>query len=244
MADRTPVSSITGAGESTVLTDVKEKRQYFNRYWQTRDLPSADARSAERAEIVRYLLGHPAGQEVLDVGCGRGAVLRYLSRYGFQVSGCDVATDNLKALKAEGLPVFEYDIERDTLHEKYDVILCLEVLQQLFDPAEALTKFAHALKADGCMMISVPNEFHIWARLRLLLGTSRLGHFDESHIRLFNPRRARELFMRVGFRIEATVNVSAIPPRWKLLKPLGNALMTFLPGLFVLSQIYKLRPGR
>jgi len=225
-------------------TSVIEKRQYFNRYWRMRDLPSADARSSERAELVRSLLGDPAGLEILDIGCGRGTVLEHLSRHGFQVSGCDVATDNLETLKSEGLSVFEYDIERDALHQNYDVILCLEVLQQLFDPADALTKFAHALQAEGCLIVSVPNEFHIWARLRLLFGKSRLGHFDESHIRLFNPSRARGLFARVGLRTEAVVNVSAIPPRWKLLKPLGKMLAEFLPGLFALSQIYKLRPCR
>jgi 2-polyprenyl-3-methyl-5-hydroxy-6-metoxy-1,4-benzoquinol methylase len=224
-----------------VLTQPAEKKKYFNRYWQTRDIPSADARSWERAEYLLSLMDTPESGEVLDVGCGRGEVMSQLARNGYNVAGCDLATDTIASLQSDGLNAFVFDIEGDELPQTYNAILCLEVLQQLFDPEAALRKFCRALNKNGHLIISVPNEFHLLSRLRLLFGKSHLGHFEESHIRLFSPRRARQLFERVGLQIEKVISVPVIPPRMKALNWLGKIPAAMFPGLFSLSQIYKLK---
>jgi SAM-dependent methyltransferase len=224
-----------------MLRPAAEKTAYFNQYWRTRDVPSADRRSLQRAEVVCSLLG-PAGKErLLDVGCGRGIVLRHLIRNGYAAAGCDLAGDTVARLKYEGCDVFLCDIEQDPLPGRYDVILCLEVLQQLFDPAAVLTKLAGALTERGYLIVSVPNEFHLWSRIQLLFGRSHLGHFDQSHIRLFNRRRAGELFERVGLAIERATAIPALPPQLKILSWLGRALASLAPNLFALSHIYRVR---
>lgn len=224
-----------------MLTGTENKQRYFDRYWQTRDLPSADARSVQRASLVGALLGEPDDRKLIDVGCGRGTALSYLAERGFDISGCDISPDTVSTLLADGRHVFICDIEKDPLPGNYDGILCLEVLQQLFDPAAALEKFARAVTGRGVMIISVPNEFHLAARLRLLFGKSHLGHFDESHIRLFNPRRAHELIERVGLSVEKAIYVPVIPPRAKGLQWLGKTLARLWPDLFSLSIIIKVR---
>ena len=224
-----------------MLTSVEEKKQYFNRYWQTRDLASADARSIQRAEYVASLLSRLEPSRVLDVGCGRGTVLSYLSRQGYNIEGCDLATDTITSLTAAGHDVFIFDIDTDDLPRKYGAILCLEVLQQVFDPMAALGKFSKALENDGVLIVSVPNEFHLWARIKLLFGMSHLGHFDESHIRLFTPARALDLFRRVGLTAERVIPVSVIPPGNKIFNWIGKMLAHLSPSLFSISQIYRLR---
>jgi 2-polyprenyl-3-methyl-5-hydroxy-6-metoxy-1,4-benzoquinol methylase len=224
-----------------VLTGAEEKKEYFNRYWQTRDIPTADARSCQRAELVASLLGDSGSGKILDVGCGRGLVLKYLSGRGYDIEGCDLASDSIALLKDEGFEVFLFDIEQDELPGKYNGIICLEVLQQVFDPLAALRRFTNALHEDSCLIISVPNELHLWMRLRLLFGKSHLGHFDESHIRLFTPDRARELFHLAGLKIERVVPVSIIPPDLNFLRQLGKVLARAIPSLFSLSQIYRLK---
>lgn len=225
-----------------MLKTTEDKKRYFNQYWQTRDLPSADARSRQRAELVRSLLGKADSKEILDVGCGRGMVMAYLSDAGYSVEGCDLATDAIAGLRAEGYEVFIFDIEQDDLPKKYDGILCLEVLQQVFDPVNALRKFARSLNNDGFLIVSVPNEFHLWSRMRLLFGKSHLGRFDESHIRLFTHARAKELFEQAGIEIERVISVSLVPPGLKLLSGLGGMLARLFPSLFSLSQIYRIKP--
>ncbi len=225
----------------TMLTDTEKKQTYFNRYWQTRDLPSADARSVQRAELTRSLLGEPYNAYILEIGCGRGTVLSYLADAGYNIAGCDISSQSVADLQAARRDVFLCDVEHDDLPETYDAILCLEVLQQIFDPVAALRKCVQYLKDDGFMIVSVPNEFHLVSRLRMFSGISHLGHFEESHIRLFTPRRARELFAAAGLRVEKVISVSIIPPRMKWLRAVGSLLAKFSPGLFSLSQIYRIR---
>ena len=224
-----------------MLTDIEKKQSYFNRYWQTRDLPSADARSIERAELARSFIGKPEGRRILEIGCGRGTVLSYLAEAGYDIAGCDISSQSVADLESSGREVFLCDIERDDLPGTYDVILCLEVLQQIFDPVAALKKCARHLDDDGFMVVSVPNEFHLVSRLKLLFGTGHLGHFEESHIRLFTPRRARQMFTQARLRVEDSIPVPVIPPRFAWMKPISKILAASSPGLFSLSQIYRVR---
>ena len=224
-----------------MLSGPGQKQAYFNQYWQTRDLPSADARSRQRAALVQSLLPAPVEKKILEVGCGRGEVMRHLTSHGYQISGCDIANETVSRLKSDGFDVFLCDVEKDPIPGKYDIVLCLEVLQQVFDPVEALCKLGRSLNAGGRLIVSLPNEFHIQARLKLLTGQSHLGHFDQSHIRLFTPDRARELFGRAGLAVEVTIPVAVFPPGVRLFRLPGNILAHVSPGLFSLSQIYRLK---
>lgn len=226
-----------------MLNDVSQKKAYFNNYWETRDISSADIRSIQRAKYVESLLRNDKGQKIVDVGCGRGTVLIHLKKHGFVVSGCDISTDTVNELTRQGYDSFICDLESDPLPGKYDVIMCLEVLQQVFDPVKIIGAFKYALYAKGRVIISVPNEFHILSRIKLILGKSHLGHFEESHIRLFSPKRAKELFEKTGMKITKSIPVSIFPPQWKFIQSLGKILARLMPGLFSLSQIYMLEPN-
>ncbi|MEZ5359950.1 MAG: class I SAM-dependent methyltransferase [Candidatus Zixiibacteriota bacterium] len=224
-----------------MLGDVEQKKQYFNTYWQTRDITSADVRSIQRAVVIESMLNPDKGEKIIDVGCGRGIVLRHLVSKGFRASGCDISSDTVGELTQRDYDVFLCDVEKEDLPSKYDVILCLEVLQQVFDPIAIIQKFKQSLYRGGYLIISVPNEYHLLSRMKLMFGMSHLGHFEESHIRLFNPERAREMFTKCGLRIEAVISIPVIPPRIKPLQTTGNILACRMPGLFSLSQIYKLK---
>lgn len=224
-----------------MLSNTEEKKEYFNRYWQTRHLASADARSIQRADLVSALLNPDKGEKILDVGCGRGLLLKRLCRIGFHVSGCDISSETIGILVGEGYNVFLCDLENDPLPRKYDVILCLEVLQQVFDPIRLLEKLKSGLYRGGRLIVSVPNEFHLPSRLKLLGGRSHLGHFDESHLRLFSPVRAIEMFDRAGLTVERMFPVPIIPTGWTGVQTIGRTLARLHPGLFSLSQIYALR---
>lgn len=224
-----------------MLSTRDEKKAYFNNYWQTRDIVSADARSVERSSLVAKLIGDDKTLHLVDAGCGRGVIMTRLAEAGYKISGCDMSSDTISFLCDNGFDAYLCDLENDPLPRPYDGILCLEVLQQVFDPGAVLDKFKSSLTKNGFMIISVPNEYHLLSRIRLLLGRSHLGHFEESHIRLFTPVRGRELFEKIGLTVEETINVSVIPPRFKVAGIFGRLLANILPGLFSISQIYRLK---
>lgn len=100
--------------------------------------------------------------KVLDVGCGNGIISLNLGALGFQVVGLDVSSkaidvanqqntlSNVKfqVLPAEGL---------DALDQKFDVIICSEVLEHLDSPGDLLSQLHQILAIDGILIVTVPN---------------------------------------------------------------------------------------
>jgi len=222
------------------MPTLEEKQVYFHQYWQGQPDAKTDPRSFQRAGMVHRLLSKESGK-LFDLGCGRGVILDYFAGLGFEVTGSDISPEIITMVTQKGHRAMILDIERDEPYEKYDVILCLEVLQQLYYPRRALKRLKDALNDDGEMVISVPNEFHIVSRLKILLGRSHLGHFDHSHVRLFAPSRDRELFEKINLTVVGRRYVPIIPPTWKILTKLFMPLTQLFPSLLAIASIYKLR---
>nr|MBN2278404.1 class I SAM-dependent methyltransferase [candidate division Zixibacteria bacterium] len=221
------------------MPTLEQKKEYFNQYWQEQPETKTDPRSHQRAEIVSRMLNAKSGK-LLDFGCGRGVTLAHFADKGYDVFGAEISPEMVKKVRESGYRIFEHDIESAELDDRYDIILCLEVLQQLHDPVGALRKMKKALTTGGELVVSVPNEFHLIARLRLIIGLSHLGHFHHSHIRLFSSRRDRELFAESGLKITGRRYIPIIPPRWKILSAVFTPLAQWWPGLFAISSIYNL----
>lgn len=222
------------------MPTLEEKQIYFDQYWHEQPDAKTDPRSMQRAGMVHRMLTKESGR-LFDLGCGRGLILDYFARLGYDVVGSDVSPQIVTAVSQKGHRAMILDIERDEPYEKYDIILCLEVLQQLYYPLRALKRLKDALEDDGELVISVPNEFHIISRLKILFGASNLGHFTHSHVRLFAPSRDKLLFEKTNLIITDRKYVPIISPRRKLLTKLFIPLAKVFPSLFAISSIYKLR---
>jgi len=221
------------------MLTAEKKKLYFDKYWQDQTETRVDPRSLQRAEYIDKLLTKHSGQ-LLDVGCGRGVILDYFAGRGFDVTGFDISPEVIEMVRRKGHEVQVLDLEQEDITTKYDVILCLEVLQQIYNPSAVLEKLSSALKEDGELVVSVPNEFHIVSRLKLLFGKPHLGDYEHSHIRLFTPRREKRLFASVNLKATARRYVSIVPPRWSLLSKIFRPLAQVWPSLFAISSIYRL----
>jgi len=130
------------------------------------------------------------------------------------------------------------------LQGDYDVILCLEVLQFALDPSKVLSKLELSLKNEGELILSLPNEFHILRRLKILFGKPDFGGFQAPHVRFFYPSEIRRLIHACGLRIEKIESVSIAPPSLRLLSKLGDILAGLFPGLFSLFMVVKAAKAR
>jgi len=110
---------------------------------------------------------------ILDAGCGDGINLRGVSTVfeqldrSFRLFGMDYNVT--RARKAKGLAdgIFVGDMLSPPLKkEKFDIILCNHVLEHIPDDVKALKELRNLLSSSGLLVLGVPNEGCVLARLR------------------------------------------------------------------------------
>ncbi len=150
----------------------------------------------------------PARSRVLDVGCGDGTVARLLAAQGCSVWGVERdkelaelakdACDHVVIADVEGLDLAELG------DDPFDVVLCLDVLEHLVDPVEALRRLTTRLAPSGRVVASIPNVAHGAVRLQLLEGSFRYadsGLLDRGRLHLYDRRGVEELFASAGLDV-------------------------------------------
>lgn len=143
---------------------------------------------------------------VLDVGCATGYLGEALVERGCTVDGVEndveaaaQAARALRTVVAGDLAVLDLDAELGG--QRYDRIVCGDVLEHLADPAPVLRRLVGLLAPGGAVVISIPNVSHGSIRLALLQGRweyQELGLLDRTHIRFFTRRTLLELLHGAG----------------------------------------------
>jgi 2-polyprenyl-3-methyl-5-hydroxy-6-metoxy-1,4-benzoquinol methylase len=213
------------------------KQDYFDRYWVTRDYVRTDRRTMERAQLVWSGVSRRQGR-ALDVGCGRGLFAAFLAEHGLVVEATDISPQAVDLTAQRGINAYVLDLEEKTPLGFYDVVFCLEVLQQVRHPEAVLRRLASVLAHDGEIVVSVPNEFHIVRRLQILLGHPNFGGVSDSHLKFFTPARAEALLQAAGLTIRTRLCTSIVPPQPAWLSSLGRAAAGLWPSGLALSTVY------
>ena len=113
--------------------------------------------------VRRYLDTLPDGTRVLDAGCGEGVLIdEYQGRLAIEGVDLNYADGRIRQASLKALPYPDGTFER---------ILCLDVLEHLehAEQLPALVELHRVLKADGEVLLSVPNLAHLQSRVHFLL---------------------------------------------------------------------------
>ena len=106
------------------------------------------------------------GLRLLDIGCGGGLLSEPMTRLGFAVTGVDASERNIKTAAAhaaeQGLSIdYRASTAEDLLaagERPFDVILNMEVIEHVADPAAYLQDCARLLKPGGLMIVATLNR--------------------------------------------------------------------------------------
>ena len=106
------------------------------------------------------------GLRLLDIGCGGGLLSEPMARLGFEVTAVDAAERNIGAAKAHaaemGLSINYLCSTIEALAEQdaspFDVILNMEVIEHVADPAQFLKDCARMLAPGGVMIVATLNR--------------------------------------------------------------------------------------
>jgi 2-polyprenyl-3-methyl-5-hydroxy-6-metoxy-1,4-benzoquinol methylase len=105
---------------------------------------------------------------LLDVPAGTGALALRLQTMGFEVSCCDI---NPSIFVPKHIQIKEGDLNQVLPYpsRSFDFITCIEGLEHLENPFNAIREFHRMLKPGGKLLLSLPNYLNIERRLRFLI---------------------------------------------------------------------------
>lgn len=159
------------------------------------------------------------GRRALDVGCGAGLLAEPLARLGAEVVGLDAAAETVAAARAhagaQGLAIDYRQGGVETLgaDERFDLVVSMEVIEHVTDPATFVRGLAGALADGGLMILSTPNRTPL-SQLALItigegLGQIPRGTHDWS--RFLTPAELTALVEVEGLRVEEVKGLSFSP---------------------------------
>ena len=106
-----------------------------------------------------------AGLRLLDIGCGGGLLSEPMARLGAEVVGADAAAGNIPVAQVHaaqsGLSIDYRNITAEALAEageQFDVVLNMEVVEHVADPAVYLAACCALLKPGGLHLCSTINR--------------------------------------------------------------------------------------
>jgi SAM-dependent methyltransferase len=132
--------------------------------------------------VLRILRDVETGK-LLDVPAGEGALAARLVSAGFEVQCCDLYPEIFRLLHVD---IRKGDLARSLPYAdaSLDYLTCIEGLEHIENPQQAVREFARLLKPGGHLVASVPNILNIEERLKWLFYgyTSHFKPLTSDHI--------------------------------------------------------------
>jgi len=174
-----------------------------------------------------------AGQRVLELGTGPGTVTRILHSKGCKVTGVEMDPESLAMCAPFCERTLQANLEDPQWHqslagEKFDVVLCADVLEHLRDAQPLLSLLPQFLNEKGCVLISLPNASHLSVVASLMAGRfpyQTKGLLDKTHLRFFGRADIETLLTDCGLVWQRWETVQLDPSEaelshfWKNLEP-------------------------
>ncbi|MCU0305294.1 MAG: methyltransferase domain-containing protein [Thermoanaerobaculales bacterium] len=173
----------------------------------------------------------PEHSRVLDVGAGQGDLLGALPRT-YRTFAVDISEVAVSQLAAKGIEATRIDLDVDDLpydSETFDVVLCLEVLEHLIRPEEALREIRRTLKPTGTFIASVPNIYQLCTLALYVadippVNSARFGHV---HVNDFTARLLKKALRENGFIVRRMAGDAIFP----LTDPISRWVASKVPRL-------------
>ena len=199
---KSKLGSLLALSETTESTDSASTKQELETAWKEQSYLALEDRfrgtDKEIKERVRvYLSRFPAGETVLDLGCGRGETLAVLKENGILARGVDSSAEMVRHCSGLGFDVAQSDLFDELSQAEEDSlggVISLHVIEHLTEetPLQLIRLAWRALKPGGVLILETPNP------LSIVVSTRNFWR-DPTHIRPIHPDTLALMFEQAGF---------------------------------------------
>ncbi len=203
-----------------------------------------------------YLSPRP-NEVILDVGCGRGEIVKECHRIGAVAIGVDFSEAAMgisKELIGAGILLRANATSLPFSDGVFDKVVLLDIVEHLdeLDLTTCMTEMSRVLKKDGMVLLHTPNPWHKPLTLcGLLLDDikhlhkksltkeikgipsdiwQKYEHFEETHVNVRNPIYWRKVLSRHGFKTEVWFDR---PVRSECWKTIVHRLLFFMQNIWL-----------
>lgn len=165
---------------------------------------------ADDERRFRFLRSGLTGKSVLDFGCGAGGFLLKAREVAATAEGIEPELRLQPYFDQSGLKVWTQIDAVMTSGSRYDLITAFHVVEHLPDPRATLVQLATLLKAEGELIVEVPNSDDA---LLTLFECDPFTHFTywSQHLFLFNPRTLSDLVSQAKLKLRWIKQVQRYP---------------------------------
>jgi SAM-dependent methyltransferase len=162
-------------------------------------------------EFLRRAGLSPAASRILEIGCGKGAILAHLQKAGHVVTGIDVDASALAYCLAPqvNLPVsVASGASLPFASGSFDAVLSFDVFEHIRDSDRHLREVRRVLRPGGCYFLQTPNK---WTNIPFeLLRQWKKYHtgpitsyrtLTQDHCALHNYWQMKRRFTKHGFEL-------------------------------------------
>ena len=173
------------------------------------------------------LLAPRAGETILDLGCGDGALSVRIEESGATVVAVDAAPDMVAAARARGLDAHVMDGEALTFEGEFDAVFSNAALHWMRRPDAVIAGMRRALKPGGRLIAEFGGGDNVAAvKGALIDGLNRRGLHGERFVPWYFPDddEYRARLEAEGFVVD---HIALIPRPTPLPGPIDDWLDTF-----------------
>ncbi len=188
--------------------NLKRLKKYYKSEFDYKLTSLQKSRLKKRAKLIlnRLLKINPKGKKLLDIGSGRGYLLKESKKRNIEAIGLEPSKSLYEYAQTQHLPsinsTFEEYYKSIKDNKKFDFITMIHVLEHVANPESVVKKALKLLNKDGVLFIETPNL------------KSHLFHFESSNYTFLLPKEHLWIFSLKSFQ--------------KMISKLSNAKMLFV----------------
>lgn len=147
------------------------------------------------------------GQDILELGCGCGALLHRLGGKAGRLVGLEMHSPFVDFMRQDlGIEAYTEGLDALGFHEAFDLAICIASLDHTPDPLAQLRSLWAALRPGGVLYLEVPNEEdalgqHLPPATREAYKTF---FWHRAHLFYFSRKTITAMLAAAGFSSEVT----------------------------------------